>query len=134
MTTTSKNPFELLGLAPTDDVRAIKRAWFETLPKHPPHSDPEGFRALREAYERLSDERRRAEALYVIPPTPEALRAALDAFAPGIDRRLDEARARAQEAEMTRHADTRLLDWVGHRTLDSAIGDWPNTSDKMPQS
>jgi curved DNA-binding protein CbpA len=119
------NPFELLGLAPTDDVRAIKRAWFEALPKHPPHSDPEGFRALRDAYEGLMDDGRRAEALYVMPPPPEALRAALEAFAPGIAGRLDEARTVFHEAEAIRHADTRLLDWVCARTLAAAVASWP---------
>jgi len=47
------SPFERLGMAPTLDIGAIKRAYFTALSRHPPHSDPEGFRRVREAYERL---------------------------------------------------------------------------------
>ncbi len=49
------NPFEVLGLAPTMDVAEIKRAYFCALGMHPPHSDPDGFRHLRAAYELLRD-------------------------------------------------------------------------------
>lgn len=48
------DPFAILGLAPTRELGAVKRAWFTALPKHPPESDPEGFRRLRDAYEQLS--------------------------------------------------------------------------------
>lgn len=46
-------PFSVLGIAPTLDSAAIKRAYFEQLSLHPPHKDPEGFRELRAAYETL---------------------------------------------------------------------------------
>lgn len=47
------DPFAVLGLAPTLEHGAIKRAYFSLLPQHPPHADPEGFRRLRDAYELL---------------------------------------------------------------------------------
>ena len=47
------SPFAVLGIAPTRDRATIKRAYFGLLPRHPPHSDPEGFRRLRGAYETL---------------------------------------------------------------------------------
>ncbi|WP_224244906.1 J domain-containing protein [Hyalangium gracile] len=47
-------PFAVLGLAPTLEPAAVKRAYFAALARHPPHEDPEGFRRLRDAYEMLS--------------------------------------------------------------------------------
>ena len=51
-----KSPFALLGIAPTLDPLAIKRAYFAALTKHPPHSDPEGFKRIRSAYEALGSQ------------------------------------------------------------------------------
>jgi len=48
-----KSPFGILEIAPTLDLAAIKRAYFTALAKHPPHSDPEGFKRIRLAYEAL---------------------------------------------------------------------------------
>jgi predicted nucleic acid-binding Zn ribbon protein len=48
-----EHPFEILGIAPTLDARAIKRAYFARLAQTPPHIDPQGFRRLRAAYELL---------------------------------------------------------------------------------
>jgi curved DNA-binding protein CbpA len=47
-------PFAVLGLAPTLDAAAVKRAYFAALARHPPQQDPEGFRRLRGAYEALT--------------------------------------------------------------------------------
>lgn len=48
-----KDPFSILGIAPTLDLAAVKRAYFAALTKHPPHSDPAGFKRIRVAYEAL---------------------------------------------------------------------------------
>lgn len=40
-----------LEMEPTMDERAVKAQYRKLLPKHNPEDDPEGFRALREAYE-----------------------------------------------------------------------------------
>lgn len=45
--------WQVLGLAPTDDVRAIKRAYAACLKRCRPEDDPEGFARLRSAYEML---------------------------------------------------------------------------------
>ncbi|KIG16178.1 hypothetical protein DB30_04896 [Enhygromyxa salina] len=48
------DPFRVLGLEPTLERAAIKRAYFGLLRHHSPHADPEGFRRIRDAYEQLS--------------------------------------------------------------------------------
>jgi hypothetical protein len=53
MTSPDGDPFAILGLLPTLDRTAIKRAYFAQLAEHPPQQDPIGFRRLREAYELL---------------------------------------------------------------------------------
>jgi hypothetical protein len=47
------SPFVVLGIEPTLDIAAIKRAYFALLTKHPPHRDQEGFKRIRAAYEAL---------------------------------------------------------------------------------
>lgn len=43
--------WEILGIAPTSDERAIKQAYAKALKHNKPDKNPEGFKALREAYE-----------------------------------------------------------------------------------
>ena len=47
----SDSPWSQLGLEPTNDTRTIRRAYRQRLPEHPPETDPEGFKRLRQAYE-----------------------------------------------------------------------------------
>jgi len=54
---TNENPFATLGIAATLDLGRIKLAYFAALAKHPPHTDPQGFRAIRNAYESLQGAR-----------------------------------------------------------------------------
>lgn len=49
--------WQVLGIAPTDDERAIKRAYAAQLKHNKPDKHPEGFRQLREAYEQALDVR-----------------------------------------------------------------------------
>jgi curved DNA-binding protein CbpA len=81
---TPEEPFAVLGLAPTLDVGAIKRAYFAALARHPPHQDPEGFGRLRSAYEVLT--------------RPGGLAAAYLASAVDVQRLADEARERFDAA------------------------------------
>jgi TonB family protein len=46
------NPWHVLEIAPTRELRDIKRAYAAALKKTHPEDDPEGFQALRAAYER----------------------------------------------------------------------------------
>lgn len=48
-----ESPFKVLGIQPTLDLAAIKRAYFALLTKHTPHQDQEGFKRIRAAYEAL---------------------------------------------------------------------------------
>jgi len=43
--------WDILGVEPTDDVAAIKRAYAAKLKLHHPEEDPEGYQRLREAYD-----------------------------------------------------------------------------------
>ena len=45
--------YKVLGLTPGADQNEIKKAYFRQIRKHTPEKDPEGFRRLREAYDRL---------------------------------------------------------------------------------
>lgn len=72
--------WSVLELSPTDDVRAVKRAYAAGLKRHRPDEDPVGFQQLTDAYEfALADVRRRAaEALAGASPEPAA-----DGLGPG---------------------------------------------------
>jgi hypothetical protein len=49
------NPFEVLGLTEGPFTRAaVRRAYATELRRHPPETDPAGFRSVRDAYEALS--------------------------------------------------------------------------------
>ena len=43
------SPWEILGIAPTYDAKAIKRAYASKLKQTKPDEDPEGFQALHQA-------------------------------------------------------------------------------------
>lgn len=53
--------YELLGVEKTADQTQIKRGYFNQVRKYPPDQFPEEFKALRTAYETLSDKEKRAE-------------------------------------------------------------------------
>jgi curved DNA-binding protein CbpA len=56
-----KSLYELLGVEKTADQTQIKRGYFNQVRKYPPEKFPEEFKALRAAYETLSDKEMRAE-------------------------------------------------------------------------
>lgn len=50
------NPWEVLGVPPTDDRKAIRRAYAEAVKRHRPDRDPEGYQKVRAAYDRVMAE------------------------------------------------------------------------------
>ena len=55
MTDTVMHYYETLGLEPSADAAAVKKAYFRLIRLHPPEKDPEHFQELRRAYEALKD-------------------------------------------------------------------------------
>ena len=55
------NYYELLNIPRDAEAGVIKRAYFSAVKLHSPDFDPEGFKAIRIAYETLSDIKKRAE-------------------------------------------------------------------------
>jgi hypothetical protein len=92
----SAPPFQTLGIAPTLDAGAVKRAYFRQLAIHPPHQDPEGFRRLRAAYESLQSPASLATAYL---EAPLDLAAVAEPYHQRFDAALEAARRRAASPE-----------------------------------
>ena len=55
------DPYGVLNIDPNATLDEIKRAYFALVREHPPERDPEGFKRIRAAYERLRDPDKRLE-------------------------------------------------------------------------
>ena len=55
------NYYELLNIERNADANAVKRAYFSAVKIHSPDNDQEGFKAVRLAYETLSNQKKRSE-------------------------------------------------------------------------
>lgn len=55
------DPYATLGLTRTASAQEIKQAYFALVRAHPPERDPERFKQIRAAYERLRDPVARVE-------------------------------------------------------------------------
>ncbi len=53
------NPFLILSVPRNADDATIRRAYLDAVRQATPESDPEGFKRLTEAYDRIRDEDRR---------------------------------------------------------------------------
>jgi curved DNA-binding protein CbpA len=93
------DPYKVLGLKRGASHEEIRRAYFRQVREHPPETDPEGFKALRAAYEQLRSAEQRAEAdLYLLqapPPWRQPGRRLLIHPDLSLDRRVILAAARA---------------------------------------
>ena len=113
-----ESPFAVLGLAPTLDAGAIKRAWFTALQKHPPHTDPAGFRRIRDAYEALSAPDRLDVAYASAPVDIDAELARLGAR---FDAGLAAARAVGLQARAQESAGRRFREVYSRLSLSAAV-------------
>lgn len=113
----SENPFTVLGTAPTLDAAVVKRAWFAALQRHPPHSDPEGFRRIRDAYEALTGPGRLEVAWANAPVDVDA---ELAAFAVRFDAGLAKAREAGARAAAVDACARRLIDTFSRLSLAEA--------------
>jgi len=57
-----KTCWEVLGIEYTHDADAIRQAYLALLPSFHPESDPQGFKALRQAYESALQEAKKPAA------------------------------------------------------------------------
>ncbi|MFN7782463.1 MAG: hypothetical protein ACK5PG_06975, partial [Lysobacterales bacterium] len=97
------NPWQVLGIEPTEDARAIKQAYARALKQHRPDSDPEGYQRVRECYEWALGwvEWRQSQPL---DPDPQASIASesVEAPAPDVDDEADTVRRGAATIELAR--------------------------------
>ena len=68
----SADPYAVLGLQRGASVREVKRAYFALVRQYPPEEQPEAFKLLRAAYEKLRSAEAQAETdLFLFqPPLP----------------------------------------------------------------
>ena len=59
----SEDPWTVLGLDSEADEAQIRAAYLAKVKAHPPDRDPEAFERIRDAYQDLSDPRRRGERM-----------------------------------------------------------------------
>lgn len=97
------NPWQVLGIAQTQDTRAIKQAYARALKQTRPDSDPEGYQRLRECYEWALGwvEWRQSQPL---DPDPQASIASesVEAPVPDVDDEADTVRRGAATIELAR--------------------------------
>jgi len=55
------DPYEVLGVSPPADDETIRRAYLELVRQFSPDRDPESFKRINQAYERVKSEKLRLE-------------------------------------------------------------------------
>jgi curved DNA-binding protein CbpA len=66
------DPYVVLGLPPSASLADIKQAYFAQVRAHPPERDPEAFKQIRAAYDRLKTPEKRFENdMLRLEPWPE---------------------------------------------------------------
>jgi curved DNA-binding protein CbpA len=71
MATPYVDPYAVLGVTRSATPAEIKQAYFALVRAHPPEREPETFKRIRAAYERLRDPERRTETdMLVLPAWP----------------------------------------------------------------
>jgi curved DNA-binding protein CbpA len=66
------DPYAALGLGPSASLAEIKQAYFAQVRAHPPERDPEAFKQIRAAYDRLKTPEKKLETdMRRLEPWPE---------------------------------------------------------------
>ncbi|MGH9751358.1 MAG: J domain-containing protein [Blastocatellia bacterium] len=74
--TALESPYKILGVERTASESEIKQAYFALVREHPPERDPEGFKRIRVAYEKLRAGGERAETdLFLIEEMDDVMSA-----------------------------------------------------------
>jgi len=60
------NPYKVLGVERNAAPDEIKRAYFALVREHPPERDPDGFKRIRAAYDKLKGAERTQTDLFLI--------------------------------------------------------------------
>ena len=69
------DPYEILGIPRAASAAEVKQAYFALVRAHPPERDPETFKRVRAAYERLRDPAARIETdMLLLERWPEPTR------------------------------------------------------------
>ncbi len=68
---TSSDPYEVLGVSRDASARDIKRAYFALVREYPPEEQPDSFKLVRVAYERLRSADVKAETDLFLFQRPE---------------------------------------------------------------
>lgn len=112
------DPYSVLGVAPTASDDEIKQAYFTQVRAHPPERDPQAFKRIRAAYDRMRTPEKRLETDMLRPqPWAEPPASALPKVAPVLDTtvaREDIIRAARAFTEMNRRdfrEDYREIKW-----------------------
>lgn len=67
----STDPYSVLGLPRGASLREVKRAYFDLVRQYPPEEQPDAFKIIRAAYEKLRTPDTKAETdLFLFRPPP----------------------------------------------------------------
>lgn len=69
---TSTDPYAVLGLVRGASLREVKRAYFDLVREYPPEEQPDTFKVIRAAYEKLrqADVKAETDLFLFQPPSP----------------------------------------------------------------
>lgn len=73
----SDDPYQLLQVDPTANAEEVRQAYLKLVREFPPDREPDRFRAIHDAYSRLSDPLVQAQALVTLSRDPIDLRAVI---------------------------------------------------------
>jgi curved DNA-binding protein CbpA len=112
------DPYAVLGVSPDVSDAEIKQAYFAQVRAHPPETDPQAFKRIRAAYERLRTPEKRLEAdMLRLQPWSEPALASILGAEPSLDLTVaaeDVIRAARALTEMSRRdfrEDCREIRW-----------------------